>query len=29
MASDQITMKEFIDPFANDTEAGKKKLFWK
>lgn len=29
MASDQITMKEFIDPFANDTETRKKKSFWK
>ena len=29
MASDQITMKEFIDPFANDTETRKKKSFWR
>ena len=29
MASDQITMKEFIDPFADAKEPEKKKGFWK
>ena len=29
MASDQITMKEFIDPFAVEEKSSKKKGLWK